>query len=334
MNTLSNAPSPSLVSVIIPCYNQGQYLAKAIESVLAQSHKDYEIIVVDDGSTDHTKEVAAQYSVKYIYQSNKGPSAARNKGIHNSSGNYIVFLDADDWLLPDAFSINLSYLVQHPEAAFVSGAHKVWYEPQGKVWEVKKEVRARHYCRLLEGNFIGTPGVIMFRRWIFNHFRFDASLRACEDYKLYLRITRKFSVIHHTSLLTVYRIHETNATNNARLLLKAAIHVLRQEKRFLRTHEEKQCWQRGMDFWKTYYTEKIYNQLIYELYHFPERKDKKGEKALKRYHPQLYLKYISERNEIRKEQKLKKRIESRNRIKARLKKILPAFIIRLYKRIR
>lgn len=89
----------SLVSVVITCYNHGQYLARAIESVLSQNHKETEIIVVDDGSTDDTKSVAQNYpNVKYVYQSNQGLSVARNTGIDYSSGAYLVFLDADDWL--------------------------------------------------------------------------------------------------------------------------------------------------------------------------------------------------------------------------------------------
>ena len=110
-------PAAPLISVIIPCYNHGKYLSKAIGSVLAQSHRPIEIIVVDDGSTDNTQAAAAHYpEVKYIYQHNQGPSAARNTGIDQSSGDFLVFLDADDWLLEDALHINLQYLLKEPLA--------------------------------------------------------------------------------------------------------------------------------------------------------------------------------------------------------------------------
>ena len=90
----------ALVSVVIPCYNQAHFLGEAIESVLAQTYPHLEIVVVDDGSTDNTGEVAARYpGVRYVRQENQGLAAARNTGLRHSSGDYLVFLDADDRLL-------------------------------------------------------------------------------------------------------------------------------------------------------------------------------------------------------------------------------------------
>src|SRR5690349_12444252 len=91
--------SNDLVSVIIPCYNHGKYLSRAIESVLSQTYRNVEIVVVDDGSADNTKEVTDTFPhVLYVHQNNQGLSAARNTGINNSKGKYLLFLDADDWL--------------------------------------------------------------------------------------------------------------------------------------------------------------------------------------------------------------------------------------------
>src|SRR5258708_4353339 len=102
-----NISSP-LVSIIIPCYNQSNYLSAAIESVLKQTYSTLEIIVVDDGSTDNTKQVAQGYDkVVYVYQNNQGLSASRNTGMRNCKGVYLLFLDADDWLYPDAIKINI-----------------------------------------------------------------------------------------------------------------------------------------------------------------------------------------------------------------------------------
>ena len=111
----SNAP---LVSVIIPSYNHAQFLAESIESVL----QDFEVIVIDDGSTDHTASVVAQYPrVRYIRQDNQGLSAARNRGIRETSGPFLVFLDADDKLLPRALEATLNCFRNHPDSGFVSG---------------------------------------------------------------------------------------------------------------------------------------------------------------------------------------------------------------------
>src|ERR687890_1245755 len=100
-----------LVSVVIPCYNQAHFLGEAIESVLAQSYKDFEIIVVDDGSPDNTSEVAARYpGVRCVRQENQGLAGARNTGIRESKGEYLVFLDADDRLLAEALEVGVKNL--------------------------------------------------------------------------------------------------------------------------------------------------------------------------------------------------------------------------------
>src|ERR687885_795015 len=120
----TSVQEPSVVSVVIPCYNQAHFLGEAIESVLAQSYPHFEIVVVDDGSTDNTSEVAARYpGVRCIRQNNQGVAAARNTGIRESNGSYLVFLDADDRLLPEALEVGLEQLKVHPECAFVSGQH-------------------------------------------------------------------------------------------------------------------------------------------------------------------------------------------------------------------
>ena len=104
-----NESSP-LVSVIIPCYNHAHYLPTAIKSVLQQTYSPIEIIVVDDGSTDETKNVSLEYeSVQYMYQENSGLSTTRNRGIQACKGDYILFLDADDWLYPHAVATNIEY---------------------------------------------------------------------------------------------------------------------------------------------------------------------------------------------------------------------------------
>ena len=112
-----------LVTVVIPCYNQAHFLTEAIESVLSQSYPNFEVVVVDDGSTDDTSEVAGRYpqKVRLIRQENRGLSGARNTGIGHARGEYVVFLDADDRLLPEALEVGIEQLEAHPECAFVSG---------------------------------------------------------------------------------------------------------------------------------------------------------------------------------------------------------------------
>ncbi len=115
-----------LVTVVIPCYNQAHFLGEAVESVLAQTHPHLEIVVVDDGSTDDTSGVAARYpGVRLVRQENRGLSAARNSGLARGRGEYVVFLDADDRLLPEALEVGVRELEAHPECAF---AFSEWVE--------------------------------------------------------------------------------------------------------------------------------------------------------------------------------------------------------------
>ncbi|MEO6860501.1 MAG: glycosyltransferase family A protein, partial [Microcoleus sp.] len=112
------------VSVVIPSYNSTQFLPEAIESVLEQSYPPFEVIVVDDGSTDETKEVCDRYpTVKYVYQNNQGVAAARNTGLRVSTGEYILFLDSDDCLLPEAIEIGVKHINALPEVGFVFGRY-------------------------------------------------------------------------------------------------------------------------------------------------------------------------------------------------------------------
>jgi len=266
-----------LVSVIIPCYNHGRYLANAINSIYAQQgYANYEIVIVDDGSVDETKAVVASFSeVKYIHQQNAGLSAARNTGIVNSSGKYLIFLDADDWLMQDAIRVNLSYLDSNPDIAFVSGAHVKVIESSNTVEEKKTIVERDHYKRLLEGNFIAMHATVMYRRWVFDKFRYDESLQAFEDYDLYLNITRKYKMVHHQNLIAAYRIHSLNMSNNMPLMLSYAIKVLKRQKNKLENELERKSYKVGLKYWKDYYSGGLYRYLAKEPW--DSVKKRKGE---------------------------------------------------------
>ena len=114
-----------LISIVIPCYNHAGYLGGAIESALSQTYQNREVIVVDDGSRDAPGDVTARYpGVMCIHQSHQGLGAARNAGIEASKGELLVFLDADDRLLPKALESGLECLRAHPDCGFVFGAHR------------------------------------------------------------------------------------------------------------------------------------------------------------------------------------------------------------------
>lgn len=254
-HALPSAEYP-LVSVIIPCYNYGHFLAEAIESVRQQTYPAKEILVIDDGSIDNTKEVAARYAdVIYIHQKNQGLSAARNTGTRHSRGSYLVFLDADDWLLPDALAINARYLQQHSQVAFVAGAHTCVYT-NGDEPTLKNAIIADNpYLTLLSrGNFIAMIAAVMFTRWSLQKAAYDSSLVNCEDYDIYLQITRYHPIIQHNSQLAAYRIHATAMSADASPMLQGALKVLNRQRANLREPAEIEAYHRGVLFWTSYYT--------------------------------------------------------------------------------
>lgn len=119
------------VSIVIPTYNRAAYVATAIKSVLIQSYKDYEIIVVDDGSTDSTRDVLEPYRdrILYLYQENKGVSAARNTGIQKAKGEWIAFLDSDDEWMLNKLAIQMQYVQNYPKAC-LHAANLILIKPQ------------------------------------------------------------------------------------------------------------------------------------------------------------------------------------------------------------
>ena len=276
----------ALVSVVIPCYNQAHFLDEAIRSVLAQSYCNIEVIVVDDGSLDHTAEVGAQYpSIHYLRQFNQGLSAARNAGLNQSRGDYLVFLDADDRLLPRAVDHGLAYLTAHPECAFVSGQYRriasdgsvlpTWREqrlgngkcfvsgnyrlmaPDGSVldtWE-RRQVASDHYAALLQRNYIEMHATVMYRRRVLAVFGgFDPSLSACEDYDMYLRIARAFPIACHPHVVADYRQHDASMTRNSARMLTAALRVLHSQWPYIQDNiHYRQAYKEGEKFWRAFY---------------------------------------------------------------------------------
>lgn len=253
-----------LISVIIPCYNHAHFLPDAISSVSDQTYKNVEIIIIDDGSTDETEKVSRSFeNVKYHFQKNRGLPASRNAGFSFSNGGYIVFLDADDWLYPAAIETNLSYLLKDRSLAFVSGAYDNIFSNPARTVECKNELTAEPYVQLLNRNYIGVPAAVMYSRSVLEEFHFDEALKSCEDYDLYLRIARKYPVLHHNLKIAAYRKHATNMSLNYDRMLNTALEVLEKQKPFLKTKEENEAYHSGIAFWKKYYSSKVYEALLF-----------------------------------------------------------------------
>ena len=184
------------VSVIIPSYNCARYLGRAIDSARAQTYKDYEILVVDDGSTDDTKDVAMQYGrkVTYLYQQNRGVSAARNHAISKASGELLAYLDADDMWYPEKLERQVAFLDAHQECGMVHGEMSVINEQDEilhlRFYEETKRDVPQGYCvpKLLMRCHIQTLTVVE-RRSSFDRVGvFDDRLPIVQDYLHWIMI--------------------------------------------------------------------------------------------------------------------------------------------------
>ncbi len=185
------------VSVIIPTYNRAKVLPRAINSVLSQKHVFFELIIVDDGSTDETKNSLVQYGkkIRYFYQDNKGVSAARNLGIKNSTGEYIAFLDSDDEWLPQKLKTQLDFFEANPDY-LICQTEEIWIRGGVRVNPMKKHKKFGGWifekCLPL---CVISPSAAMLHKKLFTEIGFfDESLPACEDYDLWLRIASRYKV--------------------------------------------------------------------------------------------------------------------------------------------
>lgn len=282
------------LSVIITTYNHAHYLPQSISSVLQQDYQNIEVIVVDDGSTDNTKAVVSQYpEVKYVYQTNQGLSAARNTGIDHSKGDYLVFLDADDWFLEGAFTQSVAVLEAHPQAAFIYGGH-IKVNEKNEVFSAreKQDITEEHYRYLLHYNFIAMHATVFYRRWVFSNLQYDTSLKACEDYDMYLKITRHHPVVYHNYLVAAYRKHSESMSGNIPLMIKTGQEVMRRQLPLLRSKEEKEWSAKGKQYWKRYYGKELYKQLVKAPFLQFHRKRRQELAILFTCHKRLFIKYI------------------------------------------
>jgi glycosyltransferase involved in cell wall biosynthesis len=186
-----------LVSIIIPTYNRAWIVRDAIDSVLGQTYTGFELVVVDDGSTDRTLEILESYRdrLRVLRQSNQGVSAARNRGIGASAAPLIALLDSDDIWLPDKLTVQVDFFRRNP-AALICQTEEIWIrnglrvnpgkrhrKPSGMIFEPSLEL-----CLV-------SPSAVMFRRELIEKVGlFDESLPACEDYDLWLRVGCRFPV--------------------------------------------------------------------------------------------------------------------------------------------
>jgi glycosyltransferase involved in cell wall biosynthesis len=223
--------SEKLVSVVIPTYNSGRFIREAVLSAIHQTYSNTEIVVVDDGSADDTREVLLpllhEEAIQYIYQANKGPAAARNRAISIATGEFVAFLDADDTWLPRKLEKQLALfanphvgLVYSDGATFIEEGDTV--EDLGFVHKVEPRLhyrRGRVYSDLLRSNFVSTSSVVLRREVLDRAGPFLESMGAGrfsygEDYELWLRVARICELDFIDEKLVASRLHRDQLSSD------------------------------------------------------------------------------------------------------------------------
>ncbi len=253
------APDPATVAVavVITSYNHARFLLEAIQSVLAQTHPAAELLVVDDGSTDNPAAVVSQcVGVKLLQQHNQGLSAARNAGLHAVRSDKVVFLDADDRLLPNAISAGLACFASAGGCGLVYGRYRLIDEHGcafGKVWH--NPVSPQPYRDMLRGNPIGMHATVMYdRARLVACGGFDPTVKRCEDYDVYLRMARHGPIASHPQLVAEYRRHGNNMSSNHREMLDWALRVhARHAQSAQALGDAAGDWKEGRRVWRRYY---------------------------------------------------------------------------------
>lgn len=263
---LLNTPA---VSIVIPCYRQASFLPEAIESVLSQSFQDFEVVVVDDGSPDETSLVALRFErVRLVRQSNQGLSGARNTGFRESRAPYVLFLDADDRLPPDALEAGIRCARAHSECGLVWGQYRMLTAGGSPIARPPTACPTEEaYLALLRRNCIGMNATVLFRRDALEAVGgFDRSLAACEDYDAYLKIARVFSTRCHETIVAEYRWHHSNMSRDFRRMLRAAIRVLRRQRKHVRGRPAyERAYREGLREWRKLYGVPLVNEALRRL---------------------------------------------------------------------
>ncbi len=239
---------PPEISIIIPAFNAENSIPQAIESVLTQTYQDFEILIIDDGSQDETHSVVAKYlkdqRIKYLYQTNQGAAAARNKGTNLARGRYIGFLDSDDVLLPTSIEERLFFLKKFRNVGMVftdilrirnkDDSPEIHLKENGFLEAFSNAIVYRNdFYYIFDSSFfdaaikthpyIKTPTVLLRSEVLKTVGSFNSSLKAAEDIDLWLRIARHYHIGYIDKPLSVWNNYLSNLTSNHIFLLKETL---------------------------------------------------------------------------------------------------------------
>lgn len=198
-----------MISVIIPLYNKNLAIAHTIESVIAQSYKDWELLIIDDGSNDGSDQIAKQYTldkrIHYIYKSNGGVSSARNMGIQMAKGEWLLYIDADDYLLPNALETLLNLAKKFKVNIATSNFYVEAKEIKKRcLYNVKEGIVSNNFRYLFFNSFDIRAGATLYKSSLIKQYKFDETLIRYEDAKLEFEILRNHKVAITPQFTMVY----------------------------------------------------------------------------------------------------------------------------------
>jgi glycosyltransferase involved in cell wall biosynthesis len=217
------------VSICIPTYNRKDYLKETLKSVFAQTYKDYEVVIVDDGSTDETEGAIEKsaYNVGYHRQENQGEAASRNKLIELAQGRFIAFVDSDDMLMPDAIERMVRVMDAESEDVIVYGSYLRIDQDGNICGRCKRELHSGYITKYLFEDIIVHPSGSMYPRKALQEIGgFDTSLKACTDYDLELRTSLKYRCVALQEPTFKHRRHPGNVSNHSFANRKIELNVL------------------------------------------------------------------------------------------------------------
>jgi glycosyltransferase involved in cell wall biosynthesis len=263
-----------LVSVVIPCLNYGEFLPAAIESVLGQSYPAVELIVVDYGSSDNTAAVAAaNRDVRYLSRPNRGLGSARNDGLTVAKGPFVVFLDADDKLVPDAVATSVACLEGRLACAFAYG-HQRYFDASGPAPQRGPPPAGclpdeeDPYAWMLRMNSpLRSVGAIVYRRAYLEEVAgFATDLQACHDLDLNLRLVRNRPICCNDRVVLMSRAHHMNMTRRTSRMLVNAVSAQRRQRPYVDAHPVyREPYRAGIRLARSYWGGRLANEIMADL---------------------------------------------------------------------
>lgn len=248
---------------MVTTHNYARFLGEALDSVLAQTVKASEIVVIDDGSTDDPASVVAQYpQVRLVTIPNQGIAKARNVGLEHSTAPFVIFLDADDLLAPVAIESGLECMKANPGAGFVYGAYRLVSKDREPIGlPTIARIKPHAYHALLRDNVVRMHAAVLYdREKLIACGGYDNAIARCEDYDMYLRMARRFRVACHPGVVADYRLHGANMSLDATEMLAWHLKVLDHHRPPDDDVEGMKAWRAGNHHWKMAFTNFVWTE--------------------------------------------------------------------------